>query len=294
MRRILPISLVVGIALLGTALVACSDDDDDDGGPSPTAAATQAQDDDAAAAIESTLRGVEQAWADGDFEAFRALHTDAGLQAQLADQEGIDTPEGQQEAFEQISAEDQLVIDDIGNIEIDGTSATALVEAYMVSAAGAEYPAVVIAVDVGLLLEDDAWKIDSLEFKAPELTDGVTAIDVDANEFVFTLDAASIADGSIAFSVHNRGAQPHHVVVNKLPSADFDIEAALNAEEEPAGLVHIGAIPPFEPGTSAAVVFTEPLPSGAYALLCFLPDTSEPSGETPHVAKGMWAKFTIP
>lgn len=111
---------------------------------------------------------------------------------------------------------------------------------------------------------------------------------------MFTLDAATIADGNIAFSVHNRGAQQHHVVVNKLPSADFDIEAALNAEEEPPGLVHIGAIPPFDPGTSASVVFTKPLASGAYALLCFLPDTSEPSVETPHVARGMWVKFTIP
>jgi hypothetical protein len=46
------------------------------------------------------------------------------------------------------------------------------------------------------------------------------------------------------------------------------------------------------PGAKLTVALAEPLASGRYALVCFLPDTDEGEEGTPHAFKGMLAEFT--
>lgn len=94
-----------------------------------------------------------------------------------------------------------------------------------------------------------------------------------------------------AFEVENVGDQPHHVVIEKIPE-DLDIEATVQSDDEPEGLVHIGSTPPWEPGDTGTVVFTETLEPGRYVMLCFMPDTTDPEGAA-HVEKGMWKEFRV-
>jgi ketosteroid isomerase-like protein len=241
-------------------------------------------------AIEDAIRAFEQAWNDQDYDAFAAVHTEDGIKAELQDAEqDLDTDEGRREAFE-VFSEAKTVISKIGDIEVDGDTATAAVEAYQELREDPSPSSILLAVSAGMVKDGDAWKIDALEFGWPDAPDGAKVIKVQANEFAFSPQDEPDS-GNIVFEIENVGKQPHHVTIEKAPD-DLDIEEALQSEEEPEGLVHIGSTPPWEPGETATIVFTEDLEPGRYVMLCFMPDTDDPEG-TPHALKGMYKEFRI-
>jgi uncharacterized protein (TIGR02246 family) len=246
-------------------------------------------------AIEEVIRAAEAAWGAQDFDAFKAVHTEDGLNAQLEgnaeDPSQLETEEGQKELFAS-ATEDTIVIDSIGEVEVDGDSATADAEAYAVAREDPPPSSMMLGLTVSLVKVEDDWKIDGLDFGPASRPEGATIVHVDANEFAFGLVAEDVpSDGNVVFEIANVGEQPHHVTIEKVP-ADFDVEAALMSEEEPEGTVHIGGVPPWEPGETFDVVFSEPLEAGRYVMLCFLPDVNDPE-QLPHALKGMYKDFTI-
>lgn len=129
-----------------------------------------------------------------------------------------------------------------------------------------------------------------MEHLSPEIPSGVTAIDLSMSEFAFSFDASAVtSDQTIAFSVENVGEQPHEIGLARVP-ADFDLQAALQSEEEPPGIEEIGFLDPQDPGATANLVFTEPLEPGRYVMVCFIED---PATGQPHALLGMFSDFTI-
>jgi ketosteroid isomerase-like protein/uncharacterized cupredoxin-like copper-binding protein len=242
---------------------------------------------DAEGDVEQTLRDIAAAWNDQDYDAWSAHFTENGIMIDLADVED-QSPEGLRAGFEQFSSEDELVIHTIGEIAVDGDTATAEAEMSSRERGGDAPSSIIIGLSATLVLEDEVWKIDTEEFTSPEIPDGVTSVALEAAEFSFTFDTGAVAGGDFAFVMNNVGAQQHHIVVEQVPE-DFDVEAALMSEEEPEGLTHIGSTPPQEPGDTRNIVFTDELPPGRYVILCFMPDTDG----TPHALKGMWKDFTV-
>jgi hypothetical protein len=119
-------------------------------------------------------------------------------------------------------------------------------------------------------------------------------IPVEANEFAFEFDPAAITDGNIVLTTENTGAQVHELVLAKIP-ADADLMELIQSEEPPEGVEDVGGLYPIPAGATVDMAFTEPLESGRYAMLCFLPNTDEALGEvgTPHAFLGMVNEFTI-
>lgn len=290
MRALTPARLLIVVSLAGLLVFggACGGDDED-GDATPVATAAASNDD--AKAIEKVVRDNASAWDAKDFAAFSALHTEKGLKEELADAEDPNTPEGLKAGFDLFVADDRLVIDSIDAIEVDGNDATAVVEAYTEPREAPSSVSILLGVDVAFVKDGEAWKIDGLAFTSPAAPDGVTTVHIDANEFAFAFIAEDVTSGNVAFEIANVGKQPHHVTIEKVP-ADFDIEAALQSEEDPEGLTHIGSTPPWEPGVTQYVVFTGPLEAGDYVMLCFMPDTDDPEG-TPHALKGMYKEFSV-
>ena len=237
--------------------------------------------------VEQTLRDSVAAWNGQDYDAWSAIHTENGIKAELSDIED-QSPEGLRAGFENFSSEDELVLHKIGEITVDGDTATAEAGVSSQERGSAAPASIIIGLNSKLVKEDGDWKLDAAEFTSPELPDGVATVDLEATEFSFTFDASQITDGNIAFVMNNAGGQQHHIVVEKIPE-DLDIEQAVQSEDDPEGLVHIGSTPPKEPGDTRNIVFTDDLPDGRYAMLCFMPDTDG----APHVSKGMWKEFRV-
>jgi hypothetical protein len=147
--------------------------------------------------------------------------------------------------------------------------------------------------------EGGAWKIDGEDYiDIEDIPENTTMVHVDANEFAFGViddDLISANDaGLIGFEISNVGEQTHHFGLFRLP-AEGDAQALLMSEEEVPGLDVAGFTDEIAPGeTNRAWVFIEPLEPGRYAMVCFLPDTTEGAEGTPHAFKGMVHEFTIP
>lgn len=115
-----------------------------------------------------------------------------------------------------------------------------------------------------------------------------------AAEFAYQFDDSVITHGNLAFALSNEGQQFHELFLIKV-NDEFTIDGLLQAGEdaEPPGVEAqiAGTLAP--PGESSNLVFINPLESGRYVMLCFIPDDNDPAG-TPHVALGMHAGLTVP
>jgi len=229
--------------------------------------------------IKDTADAIVKAYNDGDVDAFLSYWTDNGIQ------EGFGaTREEAQEFLAEGLGEPPMSVRSISNIEVDGDTATADVELAFGKLLQPERDSFV--------KEGGVWKIDSAEDIAPEIPSDVTAIDLKLADFAFDLDANAITSGDIAFRVENVGEKPHQVILSKIPE-DLNLEEALQSEETPPGVEDIAVLEFVDVGAKTNMVFTEPLESGRYVLLCFFTDTEDPEG-TPHVFKGMQAEFNVP
>ena len=115
------------------------------------------------------------------------------------------------------------------------------------------------------------------------------AVRIEARDFALTLPA-HVPAGRIAFTLDNRGSEPHAVRFLRLADRHtFDDFVAWQKSGAaiPAWLVPSGGIGTVAPGLTTDYVAT--LTAGSYVVLCASPSADG----TPHVAKGMVAPLQI-
>lgn len=233
-------------------------------------------------AIESMLRGVATASTNGDAAAYAAFFTDEGLMDDLGmTREELLAADPEEWA-------DQLRVETITDIEIDGNTAEADVTFVV-------YESFIARIAPKLVKIDGEWKFNESpgnEFLPAAIPDGVTPVGISMSDFAFGFDTTAPGAGTRAFTFSNKASQDHEAVLFKVNDANLDIPAALAAGEEPESMEFQG-FAFAEPGESATMLFVNSLAAGRYAMLCFLPDVND-AAETPHAMKGMLTEFIIP
>jgi hypothetical protein len=145
---------------------------------------------------------------------------------------------------------------------------------------------------IDLVREDGTWKIDALLADSDEVPEGAAIVDLSLVDFAFGFERGDIpAGGNFAFRADNDGQQTHEVVVLNIPDGstlEEAVEAVANEEVPP--LVFKVFIRPGQEDVDIA--FESPLAPGKYALVCFFPDTSDPTFAA-HIEKGMLAEFEV-
>lgn len=258
--RTVPLAAVAAVAVATSVLLAgCGDDD---GG----ASAEEIQ------AVEDVVTRVYESSADDADFLFEHVTDNLLETVYFASRE-----ECQANAAECIG--DPSTVEIISGTTIDGDAATTNV----VSDFGLS--------EVGLVRADGVWMVDSLQAGSDEVPEGAASIDLTVAEFAFVFDDAEIpADGNFAFHVSNQGVQAHEVVAISVPEgAELEnaIESVATEEEPPVAFkVYI------QPGQEVDMALDAPLEPGHYALVCFLPDTSDPEF-TAHFEKGMVKEFNV-
>jgi ketosteroid isomerase-like protein len=286
--KVLPFARVLfGAIACALCLAACGGSDDvPRGGGSPSDIA----------AIESVIRGNFTAVEANDFARVYGHSTEEALAESFP---GVTdrTFEGYQRAFEERAADREGTrqpLLEYGDIAVDGDRAEATVTTWL------EYPGVdpvsrmTAAARWRFRKMENIWKIDAgFEWTSPRVPDDVTVVDVEASEFAWAFDPARVTSGNIALRVTNIGDRVHQLTLQRIPD-DLDIEAWIGGSEEPSRAVsEIGGSVPIEQGDTRDITFTAPLPSGRYAMLCFIADTDD-SVQQLHAEKGMWAEFAVP
>jgi hypothetical protein len=145
---------------------------------------------------------------------------------------------------------------------------------------------------IDLVREGGTWKVDALLAGSDDVPEGATIVDLSLVDFSFGFERADIpAGGNFAFRATNSGQQTHEVVVLNIPDGSTLEEAveAVGNEEVPPLVFKVFIRPGQE---DVDVAFESPLPPGKYALVCFFPDTSDPTFAA-HIEKGMVAEFEV-
>ncbi len=260
------------VASLATIAIACGDDDDDDGNGEDTA-------------IENVIKASVQAENDGDAEAFVALWTDEGLE-----QYDVGTREELLSGEAPLGEEDEVVVVGFPDVTIDGTTATAIVDA--------EVGIVIYRVSFALIQQDGDWLLNGFEFLGgPPPPSGATVIDVELLDYAYNLSSNDWS-GNVALSLENTGEEFHEVVLVRVPdgtSLDEAAETILESDPEdpPPGYELIGFLGFVAPGESSSAVFARELDGGSYVIVCFIPVGGFESDGPPHVVEGMIADITV-
>jgi hypothetical protein len=124
---------------------------------------------------------------------------------------------------------------------------------------------------------------------AAALAANANAVRIEARDFTLSLPA-HLRAGRMAFTLDNRGSEPHDVRFLRLAgrhTVDDFVAWQKSGAAIPAWLVPSGGIGTVAPGLSADYIAT--LAAGSYVVLCGYPS---PDG-TPHTAKGMFAPLQI-
>lgn len=271
--------MLAALALVGAlGLAACGDDDaaGDTPTPTPEAAETSGVGGSEESAVEAAVRTIIEAQDGGDVDTFLRHWTDQALLAEF---------QRTREELQQLGPDEFRVEGEVRGISaltVSGDAATAEAEFTLAQ-----------AVHLGrfsLIREDAVWKVDGVERLSPDVPEGVTAVDVEMQEFAFVFLVPAEAGGALAFSAHNSGQQPHELVLARL-GEDVDLQQALMGEQ-PEGVDFVAYVPPLDPGERRNMVFTGALDAGRYAMACFVPDTTD-RDQAPHAFKGMVAEFRI-
>jgi ketosteroid isomerase-like protein len=248
------------------------------------------------AAIESVIRGNFAAVEANDFARVYGHSTADALDESFPNVTDR-TFEGYERAFVARAADREGTrqpLLEFGDIAVESDRAEATVTTWL------EYPGVdpvskmTAAARWRFRKIEDVWKIDAgFGWTSARVPDGVTVIDVEASDFAWSFDASPVRSGNIAIRMTNVGETAHQLTLQRIPD-DLDIEAWVRGADEPSRPVsEIGGSVPIEPGVTRDFTFTSPLPSGRYALLCFIEDLNDPV-QPLHVEKGMWAELTVP
>lgn len=128
---------------------------------------------------------------------------------------------------------------------------------------------------------------DAAEGTSSEIDPDAQRVDVAATEYDFAFDAPEA--GAVSFVMTNEGEEPHFMFIGRL-LGDATLDEALQSEDPTEeGLAEdVGESDTVGPGEEA-VLTIEDLPSGRYAMLCFIPT----SDGTPHAFEGMAVEFAV-
>lgn len=229
-------------------------------------------------AVESSIRGMIDAWNQQDAEAFTSHWTSSALQ----DRFGASDSQIQEQPQEFLG-EPQRVIREISDVSVRAGSGFARAD---IEAGRAVHSERYI-----LVQQAGEWVIEAADQVEPDL-DGATMLEVEMTDSAFQFDASAIEDGDLAFQAENMGTQPHELTLWQVPDG-FDLDAALaEGSQTPTGVELIGSTGPVAPEVTGWFALIEPLPPGRYVMLCLLPDTAA-TDETTHAAQGMVAEFEI-
>ncbi len=140
-------------------------------------------------------------------------------------------------------------------------------------------------------LEGD-WKVDD-RVLVPEILGDTVPVKVELSEFAFTFNQSETAAGDFAFELNNSGDQVHQLAVIRVPAGQ-DLTSLLSKRKREE-LEEVGTLSPIHPGERAQMRFKGRLPTGRYALVCFLPNTDPKLAEVgaPHSSLGMVREFTL-
>lgn len=149
--------------------------------------------------------------------------------------------------------------------------------------------------------------LNGSEFKgSPPPTSGTDVVEVTARNYAFSLNK-STAKPKLAFRFLNRSSEAHDMKLYKTPSGVTLAQAKAALENVdgrelkviPTGY-QVNMIGYAEPGQSVNVTFAEALPTGDYAIVCYVPkggmgdngNPKDPKG-VPHVKLGMIALLRV-
>jgi hypothetical protein len=291
-RRNLWFVLLLAMMAAPVLVTACGDDDDDEGD-----AGGNAED---IGAVEETLTRLLEAdpTVQEDVDFWLAHVTDNALESFFGT------------TREECAANAEDCIGESTPVEgFEGTSVTdSQATTTVTDADGTVYT-------TDLVLEDGAWKLDEVRFGPAQIPAGVTAIDVEMNEYAFIFDSSAIVDGNVGFPFENVGQEPHELAILKT-NEEFDLQTVIDSlgdeggdgEEEgaspspegeeggspddelPPGVddIFFGGFAP--PGASGNAVFEEPLEPGTYMMFCSV--TNEDN--VTHAELGMAQEFEVP
>lgn len=117
------------------------------------------------------------------------------------------------------------------------------------------------------------------ESTAPATATAVSVVLGSPEEFSLVATPAEIPAGEATFTVENKGALLHEMVIVPAPNGAEGLKEA-NGEASEEGA--LGAVADLEAGKTESITVT--LPPGKYVLLCNLPG---------HFAGGMYTDFTV-
>ncbi len=206
-------------------------------------------------AIEMNVRDSIAGLNAGDFEAWSAGATDAGLKLIFPFSDG--TREGYRTAFEGLEGTHYDIVS-ITDIEVDGNRATATASSAF-SFQGSDPDVHIVNASRNHYIKiDGKWLYDSYDNASPAVPDGVSVVRVTADEFSWAFDAEAMKRGDIALQVDNVGDQSHQIDLRRVPD-DLDLPSWVIGAEFSLAEIPIGGTLPFEPGESRVVVFSAPL-----------------------------------
>ena len=234
--------------------------------------------------VEATVREAVSAFNAQDMQRFLTYWTDDGLESEF--QMSRDDLAALSDVFFSESPEAGIQLRGVRADEIRSNRATAEVE-YV-------FGQVIAPQRYVLIRQDNQWRINDTQPVSAQVPDGVREVDLTLDEFSFSFDAAQIDSGNVAFSIENAGDQPHEALLLTVPPG-YSVEQLLAEALQgiPEGVTVVGGVGPFAPGGSGALVLTNPLASGSYMFVCFMPD-QDAQEEVPHAARGMGSVFQVP
>jgi hypothetical protein len=232
--------------------------------------------------VQAALQSAMDAWNRGDAEGFLDHISDDGLQSIFET-----TREEAAQQFADFIGQEQISNARFSDIQVTGDTASAEVHWTFGNA--------LERLRFSLVREAGAWKIDAEERLPVPIPDGVTAVDVEMQEFAFVYDPADITSGNVAFNVTNTGEQPHEIALARIPEG-LAVDELLGIEDQDQltemGVEFLGGAF-FGPGEHGNLVFARALEPGRYVMVCFVPDETDPE-HTPHAFKGMVSEFWVP
>ena len=239
---------------------------------------TEAADPAIEASVTATVQSLVTAYNNRDFGAVSALMSDEAF-------EGLFFVSKEEAASDPEFFSEEVELDAVYDIKETATGATAT--AAFAIGLGIDSQAMVF------LYDNLKWTIVEVEATTSRIPSGAKVVDMGLQEFAFVYDKAQVASGNFALDITNIGRQEHEVVLVKVDPATTTgdlLELAQSEEEEgPPPFEAFGFLGFLPPGESSIGALSEPLSTGKYFFLCFVPDTDG----VPHAAKGMISEFTV-